>query len=111
MLDFALDYHVLINTITSNWDLNLCKYELEDDEWVVAKNLYDTLKIFKHATLFFSHHTPSISTVIPAMDHINTHLATATQDASYSISICAALAIGKQTLNRYYNKTDHSEVY
>ena len=45
------------------------------------------------------------------MDHIDAHLATATQDPSYPLSICAALAIGKKTLNRYYNKTDHSEVY
>jgi hypothetical protein len=45
------------------------------------------------------------------MDHIDTHLATATQDTSYSRSIRAALAIGKKTLNRYYNKTDYSEVY
>jgi hypothetical protein len=45
------------------------------------------------------------------MDHIDAHLATATQTASYPISICAALAIGKKTLNRYYNKTDYSEAY
>lgn len=45
------------------------------------------------------------------MDHIDTHLATSTQNANYSVSIRAALAIGKRTLNRYYNKTDHSEVY
>ncbi|KAF8808310.1 hypothetical protein BYT27DRAFT_7097125, partial [Phlegmacium glaucopus] len=45
MLNFALDYRVPINAITSNQDLNLHKYELEDDEWVVAKNLYDTLKV------------------------------------------------------------------
>ena len=45
------------------------------------------------------------------MDHIDTYLATATQDTKYSVSIRAALAIGKRTLNRYYNKTDHSEVY
>jgi hypothetical protein len=45
------------------------------------------------------------------MDHIDAYLATATQNASYSVSIRAALAIGKRTLNRYYNKTDHSEVY
>ncbi len=36
---------------------------------------------------------------------------TATQNGSYSASIRAALAIGKRTLNQYYNKTDHSEVY
>jgi hypothetical protein len=45
------------------------------------------------------------------MDHIDTYLATATQNLTYSVSIRAALAIGKRTLNRYYNKTDHSEVY
>jgi len=45
------------------------------------------------------------------MDHIDTHLATAAQSNKYSTSIRAALAIGKRTLNRYYNKTDHSEVY
>lgn len=45
------------------------------------------------------------------MDHIDTYLATATQDTKYPVSIRAALAIGKQTLNRYYNKTDHSEIY
>jgi hypothetical protein len=45
------------------------------------------------------------------MDHIDTHLATATQTTSYSTSIRTALAIGKKTLNRYYDKTDYSEVY
>ena len=63
------------------------------------------IQIFKDATLFFSRRTPSISTVIPAMDHIDAHLATAAQSAFYSPSI------GKKTLNWYYNKTDYSEVY
>lgn len=45
------------------------------------------------------------------MDHIDTHLATAAHNLEYSASIRAALALGKRTLNRYYNKTDHSEVY
>ena len=45
------------------------------------------------------------------MDHIDTHLATAARNPRYSPSIRAALALGKRTLNRYYNKTDHSEVY
>ena len=45
------------------------------------------------------------------MDHIDAHLATAAQSTLYATSIRAALAIGKCTLNRYYNKTDQSEVY
>ena len=44
MLDFAIDYRTAIDTITSNRDLNLCKYELADEEWAIAENLRDTLK-------------------------------------------------------------------
>ncbi|KAF8958809.1 hypothetical protein BDZ97DRAFT_1667996 [Flammula alnicola] len=44
MLDFAINYCVAINALTSNRDLNLRKYELEDNEWAVAVNLRDTLK-------------------------------------------------------------------
>ena len=61
--------------------------------------------------LFFSHDAPNISTVIPAMDHIDEYLATAVRNVKISKAIRAALALGKQTLNRYYNKTDHSDVY
>lgn len=49
--------------------------------------------------------------VILAMDHINTHLATAANDPIYPVAIRSVLAVGKRTINRYYNKTDHSEVY
>jgi len=45
------------------------------------------------------------------MDHIDTHLATASKNLKYSPAIRAALALGKSHLNKYYNMTDHSEVY
>ena len=54
-------------------------------------------------TLFFSRSTPSIATVIPAMDHIEQHFATTALNADYPTAIKAVLAIGKTTLNRYYN--------
>lgn len=44
MLDFAIAYRAAIDAITSNRDLNLCKYELEDNEWAIAMNLHDILK-------------------------------------------------------------------
>jgi len=44
MLDFALAYHVAIDKIMSNRDLNLHKHELQDDEWEVTENLCDSLK-------------------------------------------------------------------
>jgi hypothetical protein len=45
------------------------------------------------------------------MDHIDAHLTTAALDPDCPLAVKAALAVGKTTLNRYYNKTDHSEVY
>ncbi|PPQ83589.1 hypothetical protein CVT26_001414 [Gymnopilus dilepis] len=64
-----------------------------------------------HHTLF-SRATPSLATVIPAMDHIDKVLATCSDSPhQFSPAIRAALAIGKNALNRYYSKTDHPEVY
>ncbi|KAF8148657.1 hypothetical protein B0H34DRAFT_785604 [Crassisporium funariophilum] len=97
MLNFAVKYRAPIDQMTSNCELNLCQYELDNQEWNIAVNLRDILKV--------------ISTVIPAMDHIDAHLATAAQAMDLPVSIRAALAIGKKTLNRYYNKTDHLQVY
>ena len=45
------------------------------------------------------------------MDQIDEHLATAAINDKYSFAIKATLAIGKKTLNRYYDKTDYSEVF
>ena len=47
---------------------------------------------------------------IPAMDHIDKYMATACQNMKNSKAIRSALTLGKQTLNRYYNKTDQSDV-
>jgi hypothetical protein len=49
--------------------------------------------------------------VIPAMDHINEVLTMQSHDSSLQPSIRAALGVAKKTLNKYYDKTDHSEVY
>ena len=46
------------------------------------------------------------------MDHIDRVLASASNSPfKFCVAIRAALAIGKSAMNRYYNKTDHSEVY
>ena len=116
MLEFALDYHTALNTMTADWDIKLWQFKLSKKEQAMASELCKALQvhpsiyvcqlsklpyyqIFKHGTLFFSCDTPSISTIIPAMDHIDKYLATASQDPTYSEAICAALALGKQTLN------------
>ncbi|KDR70619.1 hypothetical protein GALMADRAFT_75845, partial [Galerina marginata CBS 339.88] len=108
MLDFAVEHRVALNTIMGDRAMKLRQYELSEEDWKIGEQLRD---IFKDATLFFSRSTPNIATVIPAMDHIDTHLATAASSDTYSVAIKAALAIGKRTLNRYYSKTDQSEVF
>lgn len=45
------------------------------------------------------------------MDHINRVLATTANSHKFSLSIHMALIIGKNTINHYYNKTDHSKTY
>jgi hypothetical protein len=49
--------------------------------------------------------------VIPVIDHIDEVLTTESIDHSFMPAIRAALAMGKKTLNRYYNLTDSSDVY
>lgn len=62
--------------------------------------------------MFFSRGgTPNIASVIPAMDHLDEHLASAAISHKYDPAIRAAVAIGKKTLNRYYDWTDQSELY
>ena len=45
------------------------------------------------------------------MDHLDEHFTNAALDPKYPVSIKAAIAIGKKTLNQYYDKTDHSKVF
>ena len=45
MLDFAINYRTALDAMTSNRDLSLRKYELEDNEWAIAEHLRDMLKV------------------------------------------------------------------
>ena len=45
MLAFALQYRKAIDDIAGNKSTNLRQYELSDDEWRIAEQLCDTLKV------------------------------------------------------------------
>ena len=45
------------------------------------------------------------------MDFIKKVLTTSSTSSNFSLTIRAALTIGKGTLEKYYNKTQESEVY
>ncbi|KAJ8454957.1 hypothetical protein ONZ45_g19104 [Pleurotus djamor] len=111
MVVFAYEYRKAVDSITGERNAGLRKYELNEEEWEIVKQLSEVLLIFKDATLFFSRSTPNLPTVIPAMDFMDEKLATLCLDRKYSISVRAALSLAKRTLNKYYDKTDHSEVY
>jgi hypothetical protein len=112
MLEFAYQYRKAINIITDIREMKLRLYEIEAHEWEIVRQLRDLLKVFKDATLFFSRGgIPNLASVIPAMDHLDEHLASATLSHKYNPAIRVAIGMGKKTLNRYYDRTDHSELY
>jgi hypothetical protein len=45
MLEFALKYRNAIDDIAGNKTASLCKYEMIEDEWRIAEQLCDMLKV------------------------------------------------------------------
>jgi hypothetical protein len=45
MLDFALQYWVAIDDVTSSKTAGLHRYELNDEEWGIAHHLCNSLKV------------------------------------------------------------------
>jgi len=45
MLDFAVEHIAAIDAITSDHDMKLRQYELSEDEWAAARQLWDVLKV------------------------------------------------------------------
>lgn len=70
------------------------------------------LQIFYDATQFVSRKgSPTLFQVIPAMDYLDKTLTNHSLNETLKPAIRAACALGKKTLNRYYSKTDESEMY
>ena len=77
-----------------------------------VKHTNNALQILKDATTYFSRATPDLPTVIPAMDHIDTHFTESiAPSGKKSRAMRSALETAKKTLNRYYLLTDSSETY
>ncbi|KAF7762398.1 hypothetical protein Agabi119p4_8991 [Agaricus bisporus var. burnettii] len=112
MLVAAVDYRAVYNRLVRHDEAGLREYELSRVEWKIAEELRDVLKIFFDATSFFSMKKEChLSTVIPAMDHIDNLLTSSIVNAEYSTSINKALEMGQKTLNHYYSLTDGSSTY
>ncbi|PBK68154.1 hypothetical protein ARMSODRAFT_1019749 [Armillaria solidipes] len=112
MISMVLEYKAAVKKITADQDNGLREFKLSRAEWDIVKDLHDVLQILKDATLYFLRSTPSLATVIPVMDHIDTILATAALDkVKFSAPIHAALTVAKVHLNMYYDRTDQLKVY
>ena len=44
MLSFAIKYHEAIESMTADWKNHLRKFELAEEEWVIAEEVCDMLK-------------------------------------------------------------------
>ncbi|KAJ3819173.1 hypothetical protein F5880DRAFT_1490136, partial [Lentinula raphanica] len=87
----------------------LTDYVLDDEEWEAVEGL---VSILKDATTFFSTKSPSVATVIPAMDIIDETLASGIIDrTNLPAPVRHALSLGKKTMNKYYQLTDDSYIY
>ena len=53
MLDFAVQYIPAIDTITGDHDMKLRQYELSKDDWDMARQLRDVLKVSSCFQLLF----------------------------------------------------------
>ena len=111
MLNFAVDNKAAINKLTGDQSMELQTFELHNSDWEIARQLHNTLQIFKDATMFFSWATPNLATVIPAMDIIDKCLTTDSRKRSLSVTIHVAISVAQTMMNKYYTKTDLSEVY
>ena len=45
MLNFAVEYREALNAITGDWDMKLRQYELSKEDWNIATQLRDVLKV------------------------------------------------------------------
>ena len=131
MVKMAYRFRPAIDDITADKSLKLRKCELDDDDWKVIGDLIRVLKvcfsfnhemeyyysvnflfkIYKDATLFFSQDTvSSIANVIPTMDRIDALLSDVPAEP-LSQSVKHALTFARKSINKYYSKTDLSNVY
>jgi hypothetical protein len=52
MLKFVLAYQVVIDKITADKGLKLRKYELDNDNWVIIKELVSVLEVCRSCSIY-----------------------------------------------------------
>ncbi|KAG6822058.1 hypothetical protein H0H92_015498, partial [Tricholoma furcatifolium] len=112
MLKMVVMYRAAVDTITGEKTLNLRRYELFDEDWKVIDDLVMVLEVYKEATLFFSiDNKASIANVIPTMDKIDKMLREDAAKTTLTPAVREALGFARRRLDKYYSKTDTSNIY
>ncbi|TFK59567.1 hypothetical protein BDN72DRAFT_780548, partial [Pluteus cervinus] len=106
LADVSCEYKVAINEITKEKELR--KFEMLDEEWVVAEQLRDVLK---SATEYFSRADTDLSHVLRTIDRIDDHFTNTSADSNLNPALRSAILCTKRTLNKYYSRTDDSITY
>ncbi|TFK59818.1 hypothetical protein BDN72DRAFT_752819, partial [Pluteus cervinus] len=86
-------------------------FKISSEEWELAEQLLSVLKTFKHATEYFSRSDADLSHVMRTMDQIDLNLTDAMNNHNINVAIRSAITYAKQTLSRYYNRTEESATY
>lgn len=69
------------------------------------------LQVFDNAMQDFSHVGTSILAIIPGINIVNKWLSMDSVNSKFNSSICTTIGIAKQTINKYYSKTDELKIY
>ncbi|KAE9385741.1 hypothetical protein BT96DRAFT_1088738, partial [Gymnopus androsaceus JB14] len=113
MINKAVQYRTPLNSFINDSDNGLTAFALSTTEWMILESLRDVLQ---DATLFCSRNSATLASVIPAMNKLDSLLATAVlkKDQSkvlLSAPVKTALLAAKRTLNHYYAATNNSRIY
>ncbi|XP_006455430.1 hypothetical protein AGABI2DRAFT_75325, partial [Agaricus bisporus var. bisporus H97] len=114
LLAFAKRYQKAFDVLTAECGLKLRKFEMEQAQPQYFNTSLGSIEILlkQYSTLLFScSETSNITLVVPSMDHLDQVLATSIVLTKYNEGIQKAIHFGKQTLNKYYSRTDSSTVY
>ncbi|KAJ7151171.1 hypothetical protein C8R46DRAFT_841995, partial [Mycena filopes] len=105
MLKIAVRYCAAIDDLVLDRKLNLRRFELDEAEWIILKDL---LRVLQELTLKFSQEgVATIAHVLPAMDKISNMV-----DKEIALNpLRFALKQGQGLMNRYYSKSDMSYAY
>ena len=110
--------------------VQLRRYTIEDDEWEILEQLFKLLHVsliiliisrksnsahlqpFLYATKIMSKGDYAlVHNVIPSMDILTEHLDAFKDNADLKAIIRVAAARGLEIMNKYYSRTDESEIY